>query len=252
MIEHSIFEELYSRQIMMNEIGESGQKKLAKASVLVVGCGGLGSPALNYLTAMGIGHIGLCDSDVVTVTNLNRQILYTFDDLGKPKAAMAEMRLLALNPGLNTTVYNCGMSKDLAERIIPDYDIVLDCLDNFKTRYILNDACVAACKPLVHAGVEAFRGQLMTITPGTGPCLRCLFPIESEKQEPDKPIGVVGPAPGVLGALQALEALKYLLDLPVSNNGLVIFDGLNMCLEKVPLAASPDCICRSNCIKSQN
>lgn len=250
MIENSIFKELYSRQISLNEIGESGQMKLAKASVLVVGCGGLGSPALYYLTAMGICHIGLCDSDVVTATNLNRQILYAFEDIGKPKASVAENRLLALNPGLNTTVYDCVMDKELAERIIPDYDIVLDCLDNLGTRYILNDVCVAEGRPLVHAGVEAFRGQLMTITPGTGPCLRCLFPIESEKQESEKTIGVVGAAPGALGALQALEALKYLLGLPVCNNGMLIFDGLNMSLEKVALAASPNCFCRSQSITS--
>jgi len=252
---------------MMKEIGEEGQRKLAEASVLAVGCGGLGAPALYYLTAMGIGHLGLCDGDVVSLSNLNRQLLFTPDDIGKPKASVAGTRLRALNPQLATTVYDRPLDADLAGCIVPGYDIVLDCLDNFEARFVLNDACIAARKPFVHAGIGEFYGQLMTVTPGTGPCLRCLFPrgaqegaqegvqegVQGSEQEseqegaqekgPKKPFGVVGPTPGVIGALQALEAMKYLLGLPVSNDGLVVYDGLQMSLEKVALAASPDCIC---------
>jgi len=279
----SIARERYSRQIMMKEIGESGQRKLAGASVLAVGCGGLGAPALYYLAAMGIGNLGLCDGDVVSQSNLNRQILFTPGDLGKPKASVADSRLRALNPQLATTVYDCPLDAQLAGSIVPGYDVVLDCLDNFEARFILNDACVAVRKTFVHAGIGEFYGQLMTVTPGTGPCLRCLFPRgaqegaqgsaregeqgsaregeqgsaregeqgseregeQGSEQEkgPKKPFGVVGPTPGVIGALQALEAMKYLLGLPVSNDGLVVYDGLQMSLEKVALAASPDCIC---------
>jgi len=240
---------------MMKEIGEAGQRKLAGASVLAVGCGGLGAPALYYLAALGIGHLGLCDGDVVSQSNLNRQILFTPGDLGKPKASVADMRLRELNPQLATTVYERPLDAELAGRIVSAYGIVLDCLDNFETRFILNDACVAARRPFVHAGIGEFYGQLMTVTPGTGPCLRCLFPRGAQEGEqgsaqgsaqekgPKMPFGVVGPTPGVIGALQALEAMKYLLGLPVSNDGLVVYDGLQMSLEKVAIAASPDCIC---------
>ena len=237
--------EIYSRQIMMKEIGEAGQQALAKASVLVIGCGGLGAPTLLYLAAMGVGRIGLCDNDVVSLSNLNRQLLFAMDDLGKPKAATAEKRLLALNPRLDTTAYDCLFDEKLAGKIMPGYDIAVDCLDNFETRFLLNDACIAAGKPFVHAGIGEFFGQLMTVTPGTGPCLRCLFPNGVQNKEPKKPFGVIGPTPGVLGALQALEVLKFLLGLPVSNEGLVIYDGLQLSLEKVAIPPSPECKCRT-------
>jgi len=235
--------EIYSRQIMMGEIGETGQEKLAGASVLVIGCGGLGSPALYYLAAMGIGKLGLCDGDNVSLSNLNRQLLFTADDVGKPKASTAEKRLLALNPQLKTLVYDRLFDDDLAGKLVPEYDIMVDCLDNFETRFILNDACVVAGKPFVHAGIGEFFGQLMTVTPGKGPCLRCLFPGEKGKKKPEETPGVVGPTPGVLGAMQALEVLKYLLGLPVSNNGLIVYDGLNMSLEKVPIMPAHGCVC---------
>ena len=255
----NIEQEIYSRQIMMKEIGEAGQQKLRDASVFVVGAGGLGAPVLYYLTAMGIGHLGICDGDVVSLSNLNRQLLYTEDDLGKPKVLAAEKRLLALNPRLRTTVYNCFLDKELAENIVSAYDIAVDCLDNYEDRFLLNDACIKAGKPFVHAGVGEFYGQLMTITPGTGPCLRCLFPRGEYKRgehgqgehkrgehinEEAKQIGVIGATPGAIGAMQAMEVAKYLLGLPVKNKGLAVFDGLSMSLERVAIAASPDCICK--------
>ena len=235
--------EVYSRQIMMKDIGINGQQKLAEASVLVVGCGGLGAPVLYYLTAMGIGSLGLCDGDVVSLSNLNRQVLFTMEDIGKPKATTAKERLNALNPGLITTVYDQLLDKQLAETIIHAYDIVVDCLDNFDSRFILNDACVAAGKPFVHAGIEEYYGQILTVTPGNGPCLRCLFPGGIQEKEPKKPFGVIGPTPGVIGAMQALEVLKYIQGLAVSNEGLVTYDGLNLSLEKVAIQANPECVC---------
>ena len=236
--------EVYSRQIMMKEIGEAGQRKLADASVFVVGCGGLGAPALYYLAAMGIGRIGLCDGDVVTLSNLNRQLLYTAEDLGKPKASAAEKRLLALNPRLRTTVYDRFLDEKLAGTAVSAYDIVVDCLDNYEDRFSLNDACVAAGKPFVHAGVGEFYGQLLTVTPGTGPCLRCLFPNGKQKNEHIKQFGVIGATAGVLGAMQALEVLKYLLGLPINNDCLAVYNGLNMSLEKVAVKASTKCKCK--------
>ena len=239
----SIAREVYSRQIMMKEIGEAGQQKLTEASVLVIGCGGLGAPVLYYLAAMGIGCLGLCDGDVVSLSNLNRQVLFTLDDIGKPKALTAEKRLLELNPKLKTIVYNRFLDGEMAKTIVSEYDIAVDCLDNFNTRFILNDVCITVGKPFVHAGVGEFCGQLLTVTPGTGPCLRCLFPNGIQEKEPNKPIGVIGTTSGVIGALQALEVMKYLLGLPVSNDGMLVYDSLNMSLEKVPLEASPKCRC---------
>jgi len=237
-------QEIFSRQIMMKDIGEAGQQKLADASVLVVGCGGLGAPVLYYLTAMGVGHIGLCDGDTVSLPNLNRQILFTMDDISKPKAGTAGKRLTALNPELVTTVYDRFMDKGLAESIIPDYDVVVDCLDNFDARFVINDACVAAGKPLVHAGIGEFYGQLLTIVPGKGPCLRCLFPGGIKEKESRVPPGVIGTTPGVLGTMQATEVAKLLLGLHVNSNELVMYNGLDLSIEKVALSISPDCICR--------
>ncbi|MCL2152002.1 MAG: HesA/MoeB/ThiF family protein [Oscillospiraceae bacterium] len=235
--------EVYSRQIIINEIGEAGQRKLRDASVLVIGCGGLGSAALLYLAAMGIGCLGLCDGDVVSPSNLNRQVLYTMDDIGKPKVSVARDRLSAINPKLKITIYNHYLDERVAGEIIPHYDIVVDCLDSFDARFILNDACVAAKKPFIHAGVGEFGGQLMTVTPGTGPCLRCLFPNEKQSKRSNEVSGVVGAVPGILGTMQALEVVKYLLGLPVSNDGLVIYDSLRMNLEKIHFEASPGCVC---------
>ena len=242
---NSTIRHVYARQRLMEEIGDEGQGELLNASVLVVGCGGLGSSALFYLAAMGIGRLGLCDGDEVSLSNLNRQILYTFKDNFRPKASTAGKRIEEMNPWLRTTAYDRFLDEELAAKIVPEYDIAVDCLDNFESRFILNDACVAARKPFVHAGVGEFYGQLLTVTPGTGPCLRCLFPDGKQRKEPDKPIGIVGPTPGVLGSLQALEVLKYLLGLPVSNDGLVVYNGLNMTMSKVALQANPQCRCRA-------
>jgi len=229
---------------MMKEIGEEGQQKLNDASVLVIGCGGLGAPTLSYLTAMGIGHLGLCDCDTIALSNMNRQLLFEMADMDKSKAQMAQKRLLSLNPRLKTTVYDCFLDEELAAKIVPQYDIVVDCLDNFNTRLVLNDACVTAGVPLVHAGIGEFYGQLMTITPGSGPCLRCLLPNKKKEEGPKKPFGVVGPTPGVLGTMQALEVLKYLVGLPVANDGLVIYDGLALNIEKVKIEPLAECFCQ--------
>jgi len=237
--------EKYSRQMMIREIGEEGQQKLADASILIIGCGGLGSPVLYYLTAMGIGHLGLCDGDKVSLPNLNRQILFTMEDIGKSKANTAKERLTALEPNLITTVYDQFLDEKLAESIIPSYDIVVDCLDNFKTRFILNDACIKYKKPLIHAGIGEFYGQLMTMIPGKTPCLRCLFP-KGVKQEDNSPpsFGVVGTTPGILGTLQAIEVMKLILDIPGFTEGILVVDTINQTMEKVEINPNPNCFCR--------
>jgi len=237
-------EVVYSRQTIIKDIGEEGQRKLTGARVLVVGCGGLGAPVLYYLTAMGIGNIGLCDNDVVSMSNLNRQILFTAADIGRPKTKTAEMRIKAINPNLKTTVYQQLMDKELAQKIVSDYDIIIDCLDNYETRFILNDACVATNVPLIHAGVEEFYGQFITIIPGKSPCLRCLFP-DAVKDKPQKKLtGIIGPLPGILGSLQALEAAKYLLGIQTACDGFITFDGVNSKMEKVIVEPNPECICQ--------
>jgi len=236
--------EVYTRQIMMKEVGDAGQQKLANAKVLVIGCGGLGAPALSYLTAMGIGHLGFCDCDTVALSNMNRQLLFAMDDIGKSKAMMANKRLTGLNPKLKTTVYDSFLDEKLAAEIVPQYDICVDCLDNFTTRFVLNDACVAAKVPFVHAGIGEFYGQLMTVTPGEGPCLRCLFPNRKQEKEVKKPFGVVGPTPGVLGAMQAVEVLKYIVGQPVANEGLVVYDGLSFNIDRIKIEIAENCKCR--------
>jgi len=246
--------EVFSRQIMMQEIGEEGQQKLADSSVLVVGCGGLGSPVLYYLTAMGIGHIGLCDGDIVSLPNLNRQILFTMEDIGKSKVSVSKDRLNALNPDLKITEHDQLMNEELADKIIPKYDIVVDCLDNFETRFILNDACIKAKKPLIHAGIGEFYGQLMTIIPGKTPCLRCLFPKGIKTCQENRlkatsrgvafdTFGVVGTTPGVLGTMQAIEVMKYILEIPSFTEGMLVVDTLNQTMEKVKIKQNQKCIC---------
>jgi len=237
-------EVVYSRQTILKDIGEEGQYKLANAKVLVVGCGGLGAPVLYYLTAMGIGNIGLCDYDVVSMSNLNRQILFTTADIGRPKAVTAEMRIKALNPNLKTTVYQQPMDKDLSQSIVSEYDIVVDCLDNYETRFILNDACILAGVPLIHAGVEEFYGQLIAIIPGKSPCLRCLFPDGAQDKSQKGLSGIIGPVPGVIGSLQALETAKYLLGMQTADDGFITFDGVNNKMEKVIVEPNLGCDCR--------
>ncbi|MDR2590734.1 MAG: HesA/MoeB/ThiF family protein [Oscillospiraceae bacterium] len=237
-------EEIFSRQILMKSIGEEGQLKLLKAKVLVVGCGGLGAPVLLYLTAMGIGHLGLCDNDTVALSNLNRQVLFTPNDVGKSKALTAQKQLKTLNPTLDTTVYNQTMDEKLAKSIVQDYDIVLDCLDNFDTRFVLGDACLELDKPLIHAGVDEFYGQLMTIIPGKSPCLRCLFPDGLIKEKRNKTFGIIGTTPAILGSMQAMEAAKLLLGLDVFTNGLITYDGLEQTLDNVTISAVETCLCK--------
>jgi len=202
---------------------------------------------LYYLTAMGIGHLGLCDGDIVSLPNLNRQILYTMEDIGKSKAITAKERLTELNLNLTATVYDHFVDEKLVDTMIPVYDIVVDCLDNFDTRFIVNDACIRAKKPLIHAGIGEFYGQLMTIIPGKSPCLRCLFPggITDKQNSRHPAFGVVGTTPGILGTLQAVEVMKIILGLPVFTEGMLVVDTLNQTMEKVEIKQNKNC----NCVK---
>ncbi|HUW64132.1 MAG TPA: HesA/MoeB/ThiF family protein [Spirochaetia bacterium] len=202
----------YQRNILLPAVGTAGQEKLCRAGVLLVGAGGLGSPAAYYLAAAGVGRIGLIDGDTVSLSNLQRQILHSTPDLGRLKVLSAGEKLTALNPDLKLEVYPRLFDDDIAGAILEGYDFIVDCTDNFQARYTINKACVKLNKPFVYGGVLAWAGQAFTILPGKGPCFSCLFP---EAPRPGAPttadVGVLGAVPGVIGAIQAAEAVRFIL-----------------------------------------
>ncbi len=241
------FSERYARQIVIDGFGSIKQKKLAKGRVLVVGLGGLGNPAAQYLAAAGIGTIGLIDDDVITASNFNRQFLYYPQDLDKIKVQVAQEKLSRFNPKIKIRAFNLRLHGDLASDIFEQFDIVLDCLDNLEARILVNQACVNAGIPLVHGGVIRFYGQLTTIIPFKGPCLRCFAPgsmLDSNVEE----MGIIGPASGVIGVLQAMEAVKYLSGAGEGLVGrLLVFDGLQGAFEEVQIERNPRCpVCGSH------
>lgn len=205
----------YLRQVTVREIGVVGQERLLRSSALIVGAGGLGSPALLYLAAAGVGRIAVADSDDLDITNLQRQIAHTTADLGTNKAQSAARTASELNPTVAIEALGVRIDASNALELLRPYDVVLDCADNFATRYVVNDAAVILGVPLVSASVMRFQGQLRTVIPRKGPCLRCLMPIPpAPGQVPTcAQSGIVGPVAGALGSLQAAEALKVLLGL---------------------------------------
>lgn len=245
MIELSPAEiERYSRQIILPNVGGRGQKKLKESKVLIVGAGGLGSPVAYYLAAAGVGTLGIVDSDAVELSNLQRQILHTTERLGEPKAESARKTLLALNPSIAVQTYPLRLNKDNILDIIGPYDVIVGGVDNFPTRYLLNDACVMAGKPLVEGGVLQWDGLAMTIKPKEGPCYRCIFP------EPPpvgavptcREAGIIGVVPGVIGVIQATEVIKLLLGIGDNLVGrLLIYDALEMRFREVRAERNPDC-----------
>lgn len=229
---------------MLPQLGEEGQNRLKKASVLVVGAGGLGSPALIYLAAAGVGTIGIVDFDTVDPTNLHRQILYTTEDVGRLKLDAAKDRLYSLNPLVNVRLHSGRLTSDNALEIISAYDLVLDGTDNFATRYLVNDACVLTQTPNVFASIYQFDGQISVFGDPNGPCYRCVFP------EPPPPGtvpscaegGVLGVLPGILGTLQAAEAIKYLTGLGESLVGrLLLVDAFTMTFKNLLIKRDPEC-----------
>lgn len=204
--------ERYNRQMILPEIGEEGQNKLSKAKVLIVGVGGLGSPIALYLAGAGVGCIGLIDDDVVSVSNLQRQVLYTEEEVGLPKAAQAKKRLEALNRDIKVEAYNMRLTDGNADDIISGYDIVVDGCDNFQTRYLINDTCRKLGKVYVYGAIRAFDGQVSVFNYNGGPDYRTLFPDEEEmKLMPAPPKGVIGATPGLIGCVEAGEVLKIIV-----------------------------------------
>lgn len=232
----------YARQLVLDEIGEEGQEKLKNARVLIVGAGGLGSPAAMYLAAAGVGHIGIADGDQVELSNLQRQLLHATADLGRPKAVSARETLTGLNPHVEVRAIEAFLTEANIGAVIAEYDLILDCTDSAAAKFLLNDACAAAGKPLIYAGIGPFRGQLMLILPGQTPCLRCVFGGPPERERTERERGVIGAVAGVIGSLQALEAVMYITGAGERRAGrLILFDGLSMSFRTVEPPRREDC-----------
>lgn len=235
----------YSRHLLVPEVGEAGQLKLLSSRVLIVGAGGLGSPAAFYLAAAGVGTLGLIDDDVVDRSNLQRQILHTDDRVGQYKVDSAKKTLLALNPGITVETYAERLRRDNVEDLFRRYDVIVDGSDNFATRYLVNDACVKLGLPNVHGSIFRFEGQVSVFWPArSGPCYRCLFP-----EPPPAGVapscaeaGVLGVLPGVIGTLEAIEAIKLLLGIGTPLMGrLLVYDALEQRFVDLELRKGPNC-----------
>jgi sulfur-carrier protein adenylyltransferase/sulfurtransferase len=235
----------YSRHLLIPEVGEEGQQKLLNARVLLIGAGGLGSPASLYLAAAGVGTLGIVDDDVVDDSNLQRQIVHSTDRLGEPKVLSAKRTIEALNPDVSVVAYQERLTSENIERILADgWDVIVDGADNFPTRYLVNDASVWHDVPVVHGSIYRFEGQVTVLQPHDGPCYRCLFP-----QPPPPELapscaegGVLGVLPGIVGSLQASEALKLILGAGDTLQGrLLLFDALATSFDEVLVRRDPSC-----------
>jgi molybdopterin/thiamine biosynthesis adenylyltransferase len=234
---------IYSRNILIPKIGESGQLKLLESRVLIIGLGGLGSPALFYLAAAGVGNIGVADCDVVDYSNLQRQILHGRKDVGRNKTESAVETISRLNPDIRLEIYGAISAENIAETIA-SYDFIVEATDNFKSKFLVNDACMRLGKAFSHAGILGAYGQTMTVVPGQGPCFRCVFQEEPEEgtYETTSEAGVLGSVAGVIGTIQSIEAIKYLLGIGGLLTGrLLTFDALAMAFMEVKLSWNREC-----------
>lgn len=244
-INRSVDEERYARHILLDNVGVEGQERLLASKVLIVGAGGLGAPVAMYLAAAGVGTIGIADDDRVELSNLQRQIIHTTGSVGEKKVESARQTIRRLNPDIDVETYAVRVTQENVMELIEPYDFIVEAVDNFETRFLINDACVAAEKPFCHGGVARFEGQLMTYVPGQGPCYRCIF---EEVPEPcseaeSRDLGILGVIPGIIGSLQGLEVLKYLLNTGTLMTGrMLVFDGLRMKFREVVFRhPSPHC-----------
>ena len=239
----------YSRHIIMGQVGSNGQRKLLQSKVLIVGAGGLGSPSAVYLSLAGVGTIGIADFDVVDISNLQRQILHHNDDVGRPKVVSAHDAIKAYNPDTNVVLHETWLTSENAMEIVSQYDLVVNGADNFPSRYLINDACYLAGKPLVDGSILIFDGQTTVFVPGQG-CYRCLFP------SPPPPgmvpncaeAGVLGALTGLVGSIQAVETLKLLMGIGESlTSRLLLIDALSMDFRQVRIPKNPNCpLCGDN------
>ncbi|MFD2098601.1 ThiF family adenylyltransferase [Flagellimonas iocasae] len=233
----------YSRQTQLKDFGPEGQQRLSEGKILVVGLGGLGLPALQYLNAMGVGTLGLMDQDVIELHNLQRQVLYTEQDLGRQKLEVVHEKLTAQNSNTHFKLYDTFLTKDNALEIINEYDLVIDATDNFPTRYLINDACVLLKKPFVYGALHSFEGHVSVFNYQNGPTYRCLYPnMPSVEEVPNcSENGVLGVIPGIIGTFQALEAIKILTGIgEVLSGKLLLFDGLSQSSTKIGFKLNPE------------
>lgn len=235
--------ERFARHFVLKEIGVTGQKRLLQSSALVIGAGALGSSALLYLAAAGVGVIGICDGDRVDLSNLSRQIIHRQADIGALKTESAKKALRELNPDITIQLISERVTPDNIESVIAPYDFILDCTDRFETKFLINDACVLMGKPYSHAGAVRFEGQAMTYVPGRGGCLRCVLGGVPENAVTCAEAGVLGTIPGILGCVQATEAIKFLLGAGELLTGRVLhIDGLTMRTQTIRIGtAKEDC-----------
>ena len=225
----------YARHTSMPDFGTDGQLSLKRASVLVIGAGGLGSPVLMYLAAAGVGHIGIADGDRVDLSNLQRQIIHSTDAIGQPKVESAAKAILGLNPNTRLTLHHRFLTPDNINDTIAGYDFVVDATDSFDCKFMINDACVASGKPYSHGGIWHYQGQLMTWTPGHA-CYRCLFDSAPAIEKTSGPLGVI---PGIIGTLQAAEAIKFLTGKgELLTDTLLTFDALSMPFTRIHVPVS--------------
>lgn len=225
----------YGKPMLLPEVGETGQLQLKNAKVLVIGAGGLGCPILQYLTASGVGHIGIVDFDKVELHNLHRQVLYSEESVGMPKAECAKSALENLNPDINYTIFKEKLTADNGMRILSGFDVIVDGCDNFATRYLVNDTCVKLNKPLVYGSIFKFEGQIAVFNHKGSKNLRNLFPVAPNPEDvPNCSLnGVLGTLPGIIGTMMAQEVLKLIIGLPVLQNELIIFSTLEWQFRKL-------------------
>ena len=232
--------ERYSRNILIEQIGENGQNKLLNSKILVAGAGGLGSSVIACLASAGVGNIGIIDNDVIELSNLNRQFIHKPENIGLAKVDSAEQWISEYNPDISVKTYKLRLDEENSSEIISRYDIVLDCFDSYTSKFALNKACVVKNKPLIHGGVTGFSGQVMTIIPGITACLCCLFSEDNSNQY--IPQGVISPAVSVIASIQAMEALKLVLNIgELLTNRLLSYDGLSQKFRKFDLKRLNDC-----------
>ncbi len=234
----------YSRHILLPEVGGKGQKKIAQAKILIVGAGGLGSPAALYLAAAGVGTLGLIDGDVVDLSNLQRQVIHHTADVGRSKVQSAEEKIHKLNPDVKVVTYRERLMAQNALQVLKDYDVVIDGVDNFAGKFLINDACFFAGKPLVHGGILRFDGRISTIIPRKSACYRCVFktPPPAGFVPSCQEAGVIGVLAGVIGTLQATEALKIILGIgqPLTDR-LLDYDAKKSAFREIRCKRNPQC-----------
>ncbi len=236
--------ERYARHLILEGVGEEGQEKLLAGRVLVIGAGGLGSPALYYLVAAGVGTVGIADGDRVELSNLQRQILHNTPSINSAKVDSAKRALEPLNPDVSIVTYPMRVSAENIKGIMSGYDFIIDATDNFPAKFLINDAALETGKPFSHGGILRFKGQTTTIIPGKSVCYRCIFP---EAPEEDVALacskaGVIGVLPGIIGTLQATEAIKFLLGTgQLLTNRLLTYDVFSLKFREIPLHSNPHC-----------